>query len=65
MRLRQPGQPSAPAPDVPLRILVLLAVSALLGVLTWQVPTTVDPMLTAVAVYAVLDRLTEHRPGNR
>ncbi|MFG1799341.1 hypothetical protein ACGFI4_04080 [Micromonospora carbonacea] len=65
MRLRQPGGPPYPEPDVSLRVLVLLAVAGLLGVLAWRVPATVNPMLIAVATYAVLDRLTDHKPGSR
>ncbi|MEU1889469.1 hypothetical protein [Micromonospora sp. WMMD987] len=65
MRLRQPAGTPHSAPDLPLRILVITAVSALFGMLAWQEPGTVNPMLTAVAVYAVLDRLTDRRPDNR
>ncbi len=64
MRLRQPTGAPRPEPDVSLRVLVLLAVAALLGILAWRVPATVNPMLIAVAAYTVLDRLTDQRPDN-
>lgn len=64
MRLREPpgaAQPDPtppPEPDVSLRVLVLIAVAIALGVIAWRLPATVNPMLIAVAAFAVLDRLT-------
>jgi hypothetical protein len=65
MRLREPAaEPSQHpvpehAPDVSLRVLVLVGVSILLAVFAWRVPASVNPMLIAVATFAVLDRMTD------
>jgi hypothetical protein len=47
--------------DVSLRALLLGAVSIGLGAVAWRFPVTINPMLIAVAAYAVLDRLTDGR----
>ena len=47
--------------EVSLRVLVVMAVAAALGVVAWRFPFTVNPLLVAVATYAVLDRVTDRR----
>lgn len=70
MRLREPAveapqqAPPELAPEVSLRTLVLLGVAILLGVYAWQVPASVNPILIAVATFAVLDRLTARTSRN-
>jgi hypothetical protein len=44
--------------EVSIRVLVVAAVAAALGAIAWRFPLTVNPMLIAVAAYAVLDRVT-------
>jgi hypothetical protein len=40
-------------------MLVIVSVAAAVGVVGWQYPFTINPMLLVVATFAVLDRVTD------
>lgn len=65
MSVRQPATPQPshhPAEgEVSLRVLLVALVALALGAIAWRFPFMVNPMLVAVATYAVFDRLTERR----